>query len=73
MWEIWAKLIVAKGYKKLPKVQKIVWSHCCEVTSVFTKKNISTIIFMFVVLKIFSTTGSQTQDLDIEIFAVDGD
>ena len=26
MWDIWAKLIVAKGFKKLPKVQKIAQS-----------------------------------------------
>ena len=26
MWEIWGKLIDAKGFKKLPKVQKIAQS-----------------------------------------------
>ena len=26
MWEIWPKIIVAKGFKKLPKVQKIAKS-----------------------------------------------
>ena len=26
MWEIWAKLIVANSFKKLPKVQKIAQS-----------------------------------------------
>ena len=26
MWEIWAKIIVAEGFKKWPKVQKIAQS-----------------------------------------------
>ena len=63
------KLIVAKGFKKLPKVQKNrpIWSHCCRA-SVFYRGWVNIFFIIFELFRSFLKKDEKTKKRSERIF-----